>query len=172
MKSLSIVLLAVVFLGVFGVVKALIGVDTSPLITFQSTFDCLKTNGYAFANVRAFTLEGIDLDLSVKDTLIYAKRAGIRTDLYIRPCRGKSPDIQVTAVMLVIAEQYYDRVWLYVDENPNVGCKWGPDIAANCNFLKEMVKQIKYFQKPVGFYSTQKFWDTIISGTSVCSELA
>lgn len=60
-------------------ISSLIGIDTSPLITTQKTFDCLKEAGYGFSNVRAFTLEGVDLDLSVKDTLIYSQKAGLRT---------------------------------------------------------------------------------------------
>lgn len=59
--------------------NSLIGIDTSPLISSQKTFDCLKEAGYGFSNVRAFTLEGVDLDLSVKDTLIYSQKAGLRT---------------------------------------------------------------------------------------------
>jgi len=35
---------------------AVIGIDTSPIISFQTTFDCLKNAGYGFANVRAFSL--------------------------------------------------------------------------------------------------------------------
>jgi hypothetical protein len=65
-----------------------LGVDTSPIISYQTTFDCIKSAGFTFANVRAFTIEGVDLDLSVKNTLIYAQRAGLKTNLFIRPCRG------------------------------------------------------------------------------------
>ncbi len=94
--------------------QALIGLDTAPLISTQATFDCLKSAGYEFANVRAFTLEGVDLDLNVKDTLIYSKRAGLRPELFIRPCRGKSAKFQVDLVILVVAEEYYERMWIYL----------------------------------------------------------
>lgn len=139
MKSLSIFLLcATVCLLTYGT-TASIGVDTAPLVSFQSTFDCLKDAGYGFANVRAFTLEGIDLDLSVKDTLIYAQRAGFKTDLFIRPCRGKSAKYQIVDVILIIAEQYYNKFWLYLDDNPNPGCKWSTDYKSNCEYVKLML---------------------------------
>jgi hypothetical protein len=102
----------------------LIGIDTAPIATLQNTFECLKSQGYQFSNIRAFTLEGIDLDLSVRDTLIYSQKAGLRTELFIRPCRGKSAKIQIDAVILVVAQQYYERLWVYLEENPNQGCKW------------------------------------------------
>jgi len=139
MKSLLIFLLSLtVYLLIFEA-NASIGIDTSPLVTFQSTFDCLKDAGYGFANVRAFTLEGIDLDLSVKDTLIYAQRAGFKTDLFVRPCRGKSAKYQIVDVILIIAEQYYDKFWLYLEDNPNPGCKWSTDYKSNCEYVKQML---------------------------------
>ena len=100
----------------------LVGLDTAPLISFQNTFDCLKSQGYQFSNVRAFTLEGVDLDLSVRDTLIYSQKAGLRTDLFVRPCRGKLAKFQIDTVILVVAEQYYEKFWLYLMPNPNRDC--------------------------------------------------
>jgi hypothetical protein len=111
MKSLLVILLIV---AVIFKANSSIGIDTSPAVSFQTTFNCLKDAGYGFVNVRAFTLEGIDLDLSVKDTLIYAQRAGFKTDLFVRPCRGKSAKYQIIDVILIVAEQYYDKFWLYL----------------------------------------------------------
>lgn len=116
--------------------SCLIGIDTSPIVTTQNTFDCLKAAGYQFANVRGFTLEGVDLDLSVRNTLIYSQKAGLKTDLFIRPCRGKNPKYQIDQVILVIAEQYFNNLWLYLAENPNRGCHWGTDYKANCEYVK------------------------------------
>ena len=117
-------------------VSCLIGLDTAPIVTFQSTFDCLKSQGYQFSNVRAFSLEGIDLDLSVRDTLIYSQKAGLRTDLFIRPCRGKTAKGQIDIVILAIAEQYYDKLWLYLEHNPNKGCEWSNNYKDNCHYVK------------------------------------
>lgn len=140
---------------------SLVGIDTSPLITSQSTFDCIKAAGYQFSNVRAFTLEGVDLDLSVKDTLIYSQKAGLRTDLFIRPCRGKSAKNQIDVVVLVVAEQYYDKLWLYLMENPNTGCKWGNDYKSNCEYVKTMLAQVKYFHQESGIYTSAEFYKQI-----------
>ena len=123
-------------------VSCLIGLDTAPLVSFQSTFDCLKQQGYQFSNVRAFSLEGIDLDLSVRDTLIYSQKAGLRTELFIRPCRGKLAKGQIDIIILAIAEQYYERLWLYLEHNPNKNCEWGNDYASNCHYVKEMVDAV------------------------------
>ena len=96
-------------------VSALIGLETSAAATLQDNFDCLKDAGYAFANVRAYSLEGIDLDLLVKDTLIYARRAGMKPELFLKVCRGKSASFQITTIVLAIASQYFDRFWLSLE---------------------------------------------------------
>jgi hypothetical protein len=108
--------------------------------------------------VRAFSLEGIDIDLSVKDTLIYAKKAGLKTELFVRPCRGKSAKFQIDSVVLVIANQYYDRFWLFLEENPNVGCGWPNDYKANCEYIKEMLGQLKTLPPDV---PARLGWDTL-----------
>jgi hypothetical protein len=158
MKSLSIFLQALAFVALIISSQSLIGLETSPAISFQSNFECLKSAGYSFANVRAFSLEGVDLDLSVKDTLLYAQRAGLKTELFIRPCRGKSAKFQIDAVVLVIANQYYERFWLSLEENPNAGCSWNHDHKSNCDYVKEMLGQLKYFQTPAGIQTTESFY--------------
>lgn len=167
MKTLSIFLQIFAIAGLISLTACLIGLDTAPAVAFQSNFECLKSAGYSFANVRAFSLEGIDLDLSVKDTLIYAKRAGLKTELFIRPCRGKSAKLQIDAVVLVIANQYYDRFWLFLEDNPNPGCTWGNDHKANCDYVKEMLAQLKYFQTPAGIQTSDRFYRQIF-GSQGC----
>lgn len=112
MKRLYIFLLATIICLLVGKTYCLIGAETSPLVSFPSNFQCLKEAGYTFANVRAFSLEGVDIDLSVIDTLIYSKKAGLKTELFIRPCRGKSAKAQIDVIVLAIPNQYYDRFWL------------------------------------------------------------
>ena len=163
-KILQISLLAVLLLTQ---VSCLIGLDTAPLVAFQNTFDCLKSQGYQFSNVRAFSLEGIDLDLSVRDTLIYSQKAGLRTELFIRPCRGKTPKGQIDIIILAVAEQYYERLWLYLQHNPNKGCEWGNDYTSNCKYVKEMVAAVQYFKEKSGIYTTKKFYDQIF-GSKGC----
>lgn len=102
-------------MALFAPAFSLIGIDTAPPVTFQTTFTCLKAAGYEFANIRAFSLEGADLDLlTIRDAAIYATRAGLRSELFLRPCRGKSAKLQIDAIVLAIDEQYYQRLWLYL----------------------------------------------------------
>ena len=144
--SLKLLQRFAVFILLVAPAFCLIGLDTGPLVTFQNTFECLKSQGYQFSNIRAFTLEGIDLDLSVRDTLIYSQKAGLSSELFLRPCRGKSAKFQVDSIVLVIDSQYYDRFWLYLMPNPNKGCEWHTDKKSNCDYVKTMLGQIKYFE--------------------------
>jgi hypothetical protein len=141
--------------------SCLIGIETSAIVTVQSTFDCLKKQGFQFSNIRAFSLEGIDLDLSIKDTLIYSQRAGLRTELFVRPCRSKFAKAQIDIIILAIAEQYYERLWIYLEHNPNKGCEWGTDYKANCDYVKEMLSQVKYFDQKSGIYTSAAFYKKI-----------
>jgi len=58
-----------------------------------SVFTCLKNQGNTFAIIRALRSPGV-LDVNAKQNLQYAKSAGLNTDIYIFPCRGKSPTTQ------------------------------------------------------------------------------
>lgn len=112
----SIFLQGFVIFALIATAFSLIGIDTAPPVTLQSTFTCLKAAGYEFSNIRAFSLEGGDLDLlTVRDSAIYSQRAGLRTELFLRPCRGKSAKIQIDAIVLAVDEQYYERLWLYLE---------------------------------------------------------
>jgi hypothetical protein len=55
--------------------------------------------------------------------------------------------------MLAVAYQYFDKFWLYLFDNPNFGCKWGINYKANCDWVKEMVAQVKNLYKQPGIYS-------------------
>lgn len=167
MKSLSIFLQVFAFTALVFSTQSLIGLNTSPAVSFQSNFDCLKSAGYTFANVRAFTLEGIDLDLSVKNTLIYAQRAGLKSEIFVRPCRGKSAKTQIDIVVLTVPSQYYERFWLFLEENPNAGCEWNHDPKSNCDYVKDMLAQIKYFQSPAGIQTSERFYKQIF-GSQGC----
>lgn len=61
----------------------------------------------------------------------------------------------------MIAEQYYEKLWLYLMDNPNPGCKWGTDYKANCEYVKEMLGVIKYFNQKSGIYTSSEFYKQI-----------
>lgn len=54
----------------------------------------MKSNGYQFAIVRGYCSYG-GIDSHAAQTLTNAKSAGMITDMYMFPCRGKSATSQV-----------------------------------------------------------------------------
>jgi len=69
------------------------GVDVAnPMST--ATFTCLKNNGHTFAIVRAYRSGG-SLDTNAAANLQNARAAGLATDVYMFPCRGKNATTQV-----------------------------------------------------------------------------
>jgi hypothetical protein len=54
----------------------------------------MKSNGYSFAIIRGYCSYG-GVDANVVQGLKNAKAAGLITDIYMFPCRGKSATAQV-----------------------------------------------------------------------------
>jgi len=78
-----------------------------------STFTCLKNNGNTFAIIRAFRSSGI-LDANAVSNLNNARSAGLTTDIYMFPCRGKDPAAQVSSLVSGISGNLYGSVWIDV----------------------------------------------------------
>ena len=89
-----------------------LGVDVSQLFT-TSTYQCMKNNGYQFAIIRGYYSYGA-VDVNVVHNLQNAKAAGLITDIYMFPCRGKSASAQVDQMMAAISGSLYGMVWLDV----------------------------------------------------------
>jgi hypothetical protein len=53
------------------------------------------------------------------------------------------------------------RLWIYLMDNPNVGCKWSNDYKGNCEYVKEMLGVIKYFNQKAGIYTSAEFYKQI-----------
>jgi hypothetical protein len=70
-----------------------LGVDVSQLFS-TATYQCMKSNGYSFAIIRGYCSYG-GVDANVVQGLKNAKAAGLITDIYMFPCRGKSATAQV-----------------------------------------------------------------------------
>jgi hypothetical protein len=62
--------------------------------TSAATFTCLKNQGNTFAIVRAYRSTGT-LDPNGNSNLQNARTAGLSTDVYMFPCRGKNATTQV-----------------------------------------------------------------------------
>jgi len=69
------------------------GVDIANPMS-ATTFTCLKNQGNTFAIVRAFRSTGV-LDPNANSNLQNARTAGLTTDVYMFPCRGKNATSQV-----------------------------------------------------------------------------
>ena len=84
----------VAILSLVSTVSCVLGVDVSQLFS-TSTYQCMKSNGYQFAIIRGYCSFG-GLDTHAVQSLTNAKSAGLITDIYMFPCRGKSASAQVT----------------------------------------------------------------------------
>jgi hypothetical protein len=69
------------------------GIDIANPIS-ASAFTCLRNQGNTYAIVRAFRSTGA-LDPNAASNLQSARSAGLTTDVYLFPCRGKNPTTQV-----------------------------------------------------------------------------
>ena len=132
------------------------GVDISQLFS-TSTFQCLKNNGQSFVIPRGFYSFGA-VDDHVVQNLNNARAAGLITDIYMFPCRGKSAASQVDLMMSKISSNLYGMVWIDVETNPSSGCGWGKDYTANCNYVSELITRIKSHGKKPGIYTSEYMW--------------
>ena len=143
------------------------GVDVSQLFS-TSTYHCIKNNGNSFAIIRGYCSYG-GVDANIHSNLNNAKAAGLATDIYMFPCRGKSANAQVDQMVSAIANSLYGMVWIDVETNPSTGCGWGSDHAGNCNFVTEIINRIKSHGKTPGVYSSKVMWTNIMGSASACT---
>jgi hypothetical protein len=78
-----------------------------------STYTCIKNAGYSYVIVRAFHSYG-SIDTAATPSLTNAKSAGLATDIYMFPCRGKAANSQVDEMMSGISSSLYGMVWIDV----------------------------------------------------------
>ena len=161
--------LAKVFLlaGLLVAVLAVKGVDVSqPFST--ATYQCMKNNGVSFAIIRGYCSYG-GVDSHAVAGLQAARAAGLVTDIYMFPCRGKSATAQVNEMFSAIPSNLWGMVWIDVETNPSSGCGWTGD---NCGYITELVNAIKAHGKTPGIYSSAYMWQTIMGGRNNCPSLA
>ena len=91
---MKLILVCLLCLSLMVDVNCVLGVDVSQLFT-TSTYQCMKSNGYSFAIIRGYCSYG-GVDKNVVQGLTNAKNAGLITDIYMFPCRGKSASSQVS----------------------------------------------------------------------------
>ena len=147
-----------------------LGVDVSQLFS-TSTYQCMKNNGYSFVIIRGWYSFGA-VDKNVVSNLNNAKAAGLITDIYMFPCRGKSATAQVDEMMSSISGSLYGMIWIDVETNPSSGCGWGKDYAANCAYLTDIISRIKSHGKKPGIYASEYMWQTIMGSLKGCPSVS
>jgi hypothetical protein len=169
MKALLI--LGLVLLTALPQVNATLGVDVSQLFPV-STYQCMKSNGYSFAIIRGYCSYG-GVDSNAVQGLKNAKAAGLITDIYMFPCRGKSAQSQVDQMFAGIDQSLYGMIWIDVETNPSTGCSWsGHDANSNCQFLTDIINGIKAKGKHLGIYATRYMWQSIFGSFTACPSVA
>ncbi len=145
-----------------------LGVDVSQLFS-TATYECMKKNGYSFAIPRGYCSFG-GMDHNAVQNLNNAKSAGLTTDVYMFPCRGKSATAQADEVVNGIHAGLYGTIWIDVETNPSAGCSWsGHDGNSNCQWLGELVNRLKSHSKNVGIYASAVMWQSIFGSHTACT---
>jgi hypothetical protein len=159
----------VFLLGLLLVIPSLcvLGVDVSQLFS-TSTYTCIKNAGYSYVIPRGYCSYG-GVDANIHSNLNNARAAGLSTDIYMFPCRGKSATSQVDQMVSAIAGNLYGTVWIDVETNPSSGCGWGSDHNGNCAFLTETINRIKSHGKAAGIYASKVMWTNIMGSASACA---
>ncbi len=164
-------ILGLVLLASLPQVEAVLGVDVSQLFS-TSTYQCMKSSGYTFVILRGYCSYG-GVDHNAVQSLKNARAAGLITDIYMFPCRGKSAQAQVDEMVSGIDSSLYGMVWIDVETNPSPGCSWsGHDANSNCQFLTDVINAIKGKGKHLGIYASRYMWQSIFGSFSACPSVA
>lgn len=83
---------ALVVLGVIAICNSAVVIDMAGKF---SNYTCFKQAGYSHVIVRSYHSYGA-IDLDAKQNILLSNAAGLSTDTYMFPCRGKDPALQVT----------------------------------------------------------------------------
>ena len=154
-----------------GTIKAELGIDVSQLFSVEN-YTCAKNNGITFGIPRGYCSFG-GLDRNTNQSLENMQKAGLKTDVYMFPCRGKSAKTQVDDMINNIPSTSYDRIWIDIETNPSSGCtRNGYTTDQNCNYTLELLDAIKARGKPVGIYASRYMWNQIYGSTTACTEAA
>lgn len=78
-----------------------------------ANFQCIKNAGYSYVILRGYRSTG-SLDPTATQSLTNAKSAGLVTDMYMFPCRGKSASTQVDEMINGINGNLYGTIWIDV----------------------------------------------------------
>jgi hypothetical protein len=92
---MKLVVPLVLFLALLHTSKSALGVDISGKF---NNFTCLKDSGRDLAIIRAYHSYGA-VDTDAPDNIKQSNMAGLLTDVYLFPCRGKNATTQVNEMI-------------------------------------------------------------------------
>jgi hypothetical protein len=177
----------IVFLSFLATAFATYGLDVSQA-TSQSSFSCLKSNGYSFAVARVYRSSG-SVDPNGPSTIKNAWNGGMaHVDGYIFPCYScGNPAKQVDDTINYLASNSVTLMKegeLASQYNTTTGAKvgmlwfdiegtqyWSSSATNNVNFLSAMVTEAKNRGVSIGIYSSASQWNPIMGGSTKFSSL-
>ncbi|EGG24520.1 hypothetical protein DFA_02763 [Cavenderia fasciculata] len=159
----QITLFVVVLYAFFGLSIATLGVDISGQ-TDVSSFSCLKSNGYSFAIISCWQLQG-QPDPNCPKSISNAWAGGMsNVDVYITPCISCGDGSNQVQTMIKFIQSYNatfnGMVWFDVGSY----AFWSRNQVANEAFFKDMVKGAQVAGVKVGISTSTTQWDEIMGG--------
>ena len=143
-------------------------------------YECFMENGVRHVIVRAYHSYG-KIDTEAQKNVGLANAAGLSTDVYMFPCRGKDPATQVDELLTYMRswqgveskfEYTTGTIWLDVETNPSPGCSWAlGSFQSNCEFMQQLVDALKQNGRTVGIYASHYMWIQIFGSASYCTDL-
>lgn len=116
-------------------------------------YTCLKQQGYERTIIRAYHSYGA-IDLDAPNNIKLSNAAGLATDVYMFPCRGKNATMQSNQLVDFLNsikaqgkssafEYQTGMIWLDIETNPSAGCSWKiGNATSNCEFIQELIKAL------------------------------
>jgi len=148
--------------------NAILGTDVATSVS-ASTWDCVKKAGFNFTIIRAWHSTGT-ADTAAPATVRAAKGAGMETDVYFFPCRGKAANSQMDEFTSFAKGMGFGKVWFDIETNPSSGCGWGSNTQSNCQYMADLIAGAKKGGFQVGIYSSATMWSTIMGSCTSAKE--
>ncbi|KHJ91384.1 hypothetical protein OESDEN_08754 [Oesophagostomum dentatum] len=134
-------------------------VDVDTAVPAES-FVCMKEAGYSAAFIRGYDYSGEgSLDANAAANIKNAQKAGLHTEVFMPPHRGKgkfaSQQIEELYEGLKSNGITLKRVWIQVHEEN----KWTSNFRANFAFLKELANAAKEkYGLSIGYFTSKYEW--------------
>ena len=72
-----------------------------------------------------------------------------------------------------LAGSPYGMVWVDIEINPSSGCSWSShSYGSNCNFVVDLINELKSHGKEVGVYTSQYEWEHVMGSLRACPAAA